>query len=275
MRRGEVGGASAPESGQGSVARCQTEHGAGADRNAPPRHGSCSCKPPGCDGQTAAGREPRRASSPPCLHILPAGGGGGSVGPACTSCLQGGEGGGRRSCVGIPPPSRPPPRRHPRLSCACPGAPPPNFVLYRCGTRGTPGAAHGEFHPTEDGDHERPPPKWGEPGGGLSPMVTSPGQPPVRSRSWAPACAVWVTLSSGPTSSSGSSGVASAAFFGVTFTAWSRSCWEPSTTCRQLPCPRGKPTSPACTFLPVLLPARTNTPPPHPAAPSPPTPPPP
>ncbi|XP_052635328.1 splicing factor, proline- and glutamine-rich-like isoform X3 [Harpia harpyja] len=94
-------------------------------------------------------------------------GGGGSVGPACTSCLQGGEGGGRWSCVGIPPLSRPPPRRHPRLSCACPGAPPPNFVLYRCGTRGTPGAAHGEFHPTEDGDHEGPPQSGGSRGGAV------------------------------------------------------------------------------------------------------------
>ncbi|XP_049652573.1 splicing factor, proline- and glutamine-rich-like isoform X1 [Accipiter gentilis] len=94
-------------------------------------------------------------------------GGGGSVGPACTSCLQGREGGGRWSCVGIPPPLTPPPRRHPRLSCACPGAPPPNFVLYRCGTRGTPGAAHGEFHPTEDGDHEGPPQSGGSRGGAV------------------------------------------------------------------------------------------------------------
>ncbi|KAM6307774.1 uncharacterized protein O3Q21_012505 [Podargus strigoides] len=39
-------------------------------------HGSCSCKPPGSDGQSVTGREPRRTSNPPpCPHILTAGGG--------------------------------------------------------------------------------------------------------------------------------------------------------------------------------------------------------
>ncbi|XP_042653219.1 formin-like protein 18 isoform X2 [Tyto alba] len=88
---------------------------------------------------------------PPCLHILPAGVGGG--GPLVLR--------------GDPPPP-PAPHRHPRLSCACPGAAPPtpHFSLYRCGTRGPPAATpHGEFHPTEDGDHEGPPQSGGSRGG--------------------------------------------------------------------------------------------------------------
>ncbi|XP_029861890.1 uncharacterized protein LOC115337671 isoform X2 [Aquila chrysaetos chrysaetos] len=100
---------------------------------------------------------------PPCLHILPAGGGG-ERWPCLHILPAGGRGGGALVLRGDPPPLTPPPSRHPRLSCACPGAPPPNFVLYRCGTRGTPGAAHGEFHPTEDGDHEGPPQSGGSRG---------------------------------------------------------------------------------------------------------------
>ncbi|XP_068273599.1 bcl-2-binding component 3 [Nyctibius grandis] len=91
-------------------------------------------------------------------------------------------------CVAVSPPLRRP-RRPPRMSCACLGAPPPhtppphpaaappNFILYRCGTRGPPAAAHGEFHPTEDAAHEGPPQTGGSQEGAV-PNGHLPGEAP-------------------------------------------------------------------------------------------------
>ncbi|XP_074423431.1 bcl-2-binding component 3 isoform X2 [Larus michahellis] len=102
--------------------------------------------------------------------------------PAPPACRRGG------GPLGLRVPLAPP-RRHPRLSCACPGGgcpglpPPPHparaIGLCRCGTPGPPPATHGEFHPMENGPpHEGPPQSGGGSRGGAVPNGHLPGDPP-------------------------------------------------------------------------------------------------